>query len=72
MYSTKFHGSYEDQLELIFSQVVEHRKHFLYFNLLDLDFAEIHCGACKKTVISGTRELIELIWLECNSLGSSS
>lgn len=72
MQATKFQGSYEDQLELIFSDLLNHSHHNLWFSLEGFDQAKVCCGVCKKTVIEGSRELIELIWLEYNEQGSPS
>lgn len=72
MQQTKFHGSYEDQLELIFSQLLEHRSHLLMYSLINLDESEIRCNVCRSVVLQGSRELIETMWIGFNNLGSSS
>lgn len=64
MKSEKFTGTYLEQLAMCFAQLQGHQDHFLYFGLLNLDIAEIRCGKCRVGVIEGSRELLELLWLE--------
>lgn len=64
MHTEKFTGSSIDQLELVYADLLQHEGHFLLFNLLNLSIAEIQCSSCKVAIVSGSREFLELVWLE--------
>ena len=64
MKAEKFTGTVVDQLEMTFAHLLAHRSHFLMFSLLDLKNGAIRCSSCKYDVVSGSREFIELLWLE--------
>jgi len=72
MKSEKFTGSAIDQLEMAYGYLVGHKGHFLLFSLVNLQIAEIRCSTCKFGVVEGSREFIELIWLEWSMQNSES
>jgi hypothetical protein len=64
MKTEKFTGTAVDQLELGYSYLLAHQGHFLLFTLINFDTAEIRCSSCKHIIVSGSREFLELVWLE--------
>lgn len=65
----RFIGSGLDELEACFSELLLHRGHVLVFGLLDLSNAVIQCGTCHHRVLDGSRELIEVAYLEWSNRG---
>lgn len=61
-------GPFVDVLENMFIQLFEHQEHFLYYSLVDLDWSEIRCGRCKQVVAAGSKDLLDQVWLEVNTI----
>jgi hypothetical protein len=64
MITEKFTGSGLDELEACFSELQPHRGHFVLYSLLDLSNAAVQCCTCDCRVLDGSRELIEVVYLE--------
>jgi hypothetical protein len=72
MKAEKFTGSGVDQLEVVFMQLFQHQEHFMLFTLADLNTGSIRCSTCKIDVVVGSRELLELVWLEWSMIQTES
>jgi len=68
----KFVGTWLDQLESLFLQVIEHENHFMMYSVIDLEFGKIRCHSCKIDIVEGSRELVERIWIECSCPNSET
>lgn len=68
-------GYVYDVLERVFAELVGHEDHFMTCGICsdNIEFSEIRCHQCKAVIVSGSRELIEIVFLSwCNPPSSSS
>ena len=56
-----------DMLKSAFEGHVDHRFTFAV-DEEDLNFCCVYCHTCKTEVIAGTRDLIELVWLDLSTV----
>jgi hypothetical protein len=62
----KFRGSFFDVADMLNQALKGHEQHpfTLSIDSDDPDFCALYCHACSEPVISGSRDLIELVWLD--------
>lgn len=72
MKAEKFTGTWIDQVDMVFDSLLRHHGHFLLYTLIDLQFGAIRCSSCKVDIVEGSREFVELLWLEWSSMDSET
>lgn len=70
MKAEKFTGTAIEQLETSFGYLLAHHGHFLLYSFINLEIGAIRCSSCKVDIVEGSREFVELIWLEWSSIDS--